>query len=1792
MQLNSEALPLHDNTPVFGNNLCIFHLKMSSQKQHQQKLAHPSKNQIQNKQDKVCSTFPKCFEQNLQCLQTVMQITQATSQINRLNQPRKLCLAIYGGWSGDAASGNGLSGRLLSCCLLHPSALCAPKVRRSLTFLLVSWIIIWREIVLQAFSDYHMCGHEIASLHAQSSCLPQVSAVVGMTTVPAQFTVIGYPDLDMYNTCLHANTCPNCSVENLQYTKIQHPAKIFCNSSFTMVAASKLPAYRPAGQQSGQRRPNESFEQQIQRITKAKMASRMTDRGQDVERAAPKTPPKSAGSIAPTTPPKAAGAKLIPTPPPGPPSGYVPAPKAKVLLRPAVPRPPPAKRIAAPYPPPVAPKDATPRGGYGGTIPKAHVRPKPPTPPARPSRAPHVVDAIAAFPEAAAAGSTSSGSAELPKAAAGEPPRQFKLQELLIISRGTRPECVQLTRRPPELQDPAWDVILKSLHQLDNPQRDKTLQAHIGINRRMILQLVQYAPMRTAVLKAASQALKSERAIVIFECSQGRHRSVGAAGILYQVLQPLIPKMKLIHASNKNWKGTCGGECPECRSGPPPAFHDEIEVLRNELLAQTLSDYMEPPALAIAVSTLTKSHGNCPACQVGDSGCQAFQHLLDGLQVCFPCCNKNTPFHDSKIPKYFTFKVSNKKQFQQKTAQASKNHFQSTQDAFGMKVLEHFFQILQCLYILAQNVVEFLHHESPYQPRNKFLDAADRPLLWKMKMCLAICGGWLFGMLEGCHDLNNSIFGGMESSHLLDVHLFQQITPMPQTCPQPVFENFLMFQNIQEGVFSCSIESLQSTNASQNQSHIVEEPCSSPSLSPSWIGAQPDPESDCELGMDNQPENDPLAEHRSCAPTEIDDQSSHSSATLPFYVPSPSSGSKKRKIGESIVYAQQQLTADQQKEQKEIDAELLYENWSSSCCNSHTQSRAVSIQQFLEHHGPYPGWEYDEYPQSLNQSPTQSICSDNTGSSRRSSPSELDSRSGVFNFVRNDTLSQENFWDNWILDSDGNFRPRPIGSPDAFSTCASYQTDPFDQVPTQDMMNIFEGASHQLDPGPDTPSSHASLQPILQDLYRAAGFDDADAHVINPTQHNDQQNQQQSVSGGANDGFQPAKADVSKLAQKLKCVDHQFAPKQIRMLLISDPKFLKKIERTSDAKQLLSCVQAAATRMGLQTTEAPKQKEFSAASSGFSIANAPLSFSNHGNKGKGKDSMNQHDKGKGKGKQPDVSKPSPDRNERIDSTPPKKGKSKGKGQDAKNNTLTIAKSKGKGQGQTTTYKLEPEGWNVLPLDTFVPSHGAIYVCEKIEQAKRIAEQGVGKNFPIGVLSPFPMDIGVKAPEVIFAEFTKSVGDKSHKISMQAYLHQITYADAVYRKAAPSVSIQRPAVAQTSVCYLTISDEGACAQTVLELQQKRLPAFKQWISTLLQHNRKLDILDVWNPQQISKNEQVTTYQVSARIASAQLESLLAMSGPGKLQINVPGPLRLNMQHIWLKKEGRPMTSDEVRAVLVDTRGKHLGAFSVRGTWAIRMLNEHHNELKVQLGRDEDPAFFISNLPPDMEADSVRELLSQLHWQASVKEGERRWKGAGYTWLVRSKTDPRVWEFPINYGYERRMVRIQAARKPKINPPTAVPDNTPLHFPSWNAQCRTGRHQPKPSDAKPAYVDMLNAARKRPKLQSHLDVKIPDEGESFKSDEEMEPNEMQQAENLRLQEHIQTMEQRNADQQSETAKLHEQMQAMTKQNAEQQQLIQTLTKQIAELTQQLQLLTAQSLSAGASTTQEQPTQQTQS
>ena len=233
------------------------------------------------------------------------------------------------------------------------------------------------------------------------------------------------------------------------------------------------------------------------------------------------------------------------------------------------------------------------------------------------------------------------------------------------------------------------------------------------------------------------------------------------------------------------------------------------------------------------------------------------------------------------------------------------------------------------------------------------------------------------------------------------------------------------------------------------------------------------------------------------------------------------------------------------------------------------------------------------------------------------------------------------------------------------------------------------------------------------------------------------------MQGGGKEEFQPTKTDVNKLVQKLKCIQHGYQPKQMRMLLVSDSKFMRKIETTTDAKQLQDCVRAAAQRMGL-VLPAPTQHDGKSQAQQPSNNSPSSSTANQHNlpaeslhppagqgKGKGKNYNSTQPKAKGRGKTAD------------------KGKGKGKGNYANQQAATSSnpQSDGKGKGKSKhstiprSFQLDPEGWNVLPLPEFSPTQGGVCVCEKAEQAKRIAELGVGKPFPIGILSPFSLDIG-------------------------------------------------------------------------------------------------------------------------------------------------------------------------------------------------------------------------------------------------------------------------------------------------------------------------------------------------------------------------------------------------------------------------------------------------------------------
>ena len=479
---------------------------------------------------------------------------------------------------------------------------------------------------------------------------------------------------------------------------------------------------------------------------------------------------------------------------------------------------------------------------------------------------------------------------------------------------------------------------------------------------------------------------------------------------------------------------------------------------------------------------------------------------------------------------------------------------------------------------------------------------------------------------------------------------------------------------------------------------------------------------------------------------------------------------------------------------------------------------------------------------------------------------------------QNHTQPEENdwadrhFWDEWEQDSDGHLHQRTLPShrdADLFSQQHSEQQSVWGLDPYE-----FLSSEHYTSAIMSEPSSH----PSLRDLQLLQWAVPESIHIPNNPLR----------GGGKESGkeeFQPTSKDVGRMVQKLKHVPHGLQNKQIRMLLTSNLTLMKKIERTADAQHLLSCITAAAQRVGMQMAQPtvdPTGKGKSSNGKGKVLSNEPSSSSDRQNVTVNLPMQNAKDKGKGKG---------------LPSNAKDRGKGQGqdKGRGKQHSLATIDHDKSKGKGKTK-YKLEsplrerpktsmtlvPEGWGVYPQQEFQPNYGAVYVLDKPELIKQYAEKASGKSFPIGILAPKPYPIGVSEPQMLYIKVEKQVGEQRQIVSIQAFLHHLTYTPVEYKACAPCVEIQKSESGKMQVLYVTFTDEEASTQTKLDLRQHKTYAAKQWLSgIILKRNPRadLEILDMWHLQSVDSKDADTTYQASIRVSNS-------MSGecwPYRLQV---------------------------------------------------------------------------------------------------------------------------------------------------------------------------------------------------------------------------------------------------------------------------------------------------------------------
>ena len=496
--------------------------------------------------------------------------------------------------------------------------------------------------------------------------------------------------------------------------------------------------------------------------------------------------------------------------------------------------------------------------------------------------------------------------------------------------------------------------------------------------------------------------------------------------------------------------------------------------------------------------------------------------------------------------------------------------------------------------------------------------------------------------------------------------------------------------------------------------------------------------------------------------------------------------------------------------------------------------------------------------------------------------------------------------------------------------------------------------------------------------------------------------------------FVPASVDISRIVQKLKGIPHGLQTKQIRAIVIADSKVLKRLQAATDVNQLKDIVLAAAARFNM----------FPALQAGSPapVSDAPAKVA-----------------GKGKGGPLQIA------NNSIPSMPAPAAKQPGKG-------------KGKGKGKSiplhSSLKLCAEGWNVGVFDSFQPEEGAVYVVESAEKIRELALQAHGKAFPIAALAPFPVTLNEQAPQALQVEFTQDAGGEPKKILMQAFLHQLTASPVTYDRQRAVLHFPKPDTENTQVLHVRFNDAGAPQLIIKDLQLLKLGAARQWLESLLPTELRNVFLDMWK---LEKDE--NGYKINIRVPHAKSDAFLKLSGPGHLQIHASAALRTRIAHVWLKTPSGPMTPDKVKETMTKYSNKHLGAFELRGCWALRALADDVAAMRSALGQDTKPSFFIKNVPSSWVESDMTELLVLLKWDARIQPNSRRWFKGCTQWIVRAESPPPSYAFPIYFGYERRMVYVSSTKR-NPNPSTNIQAQAKVEqFNTWKAQLQTKATQPK-------------------------------------------------------------------------------------------------------------------------------------
>eukprot|EP00971_Amphidinium_carterae_P132792 2629952-Amphidinium_carterae.1 len=350
---------------------------------------------------------------------------------------------------------------------------------------------------------------------------------------------------------------------------------------------------------------------------------------------------------------------------------------------------------------------------------------------------------------------------------------------------------------------------------------------------------------------------------------------------------------------------------------------------------------------------------------------------------------------------------------------------------------------------------------------------------------------------------------------------------------------------------------------------------------------------------------------------------------------------------------------------------------------------------------------------------------------------------------------------------------------------------------------------------------------------------------------------------------------------------------------------------------------------------------------------------------------------------------------------------------------------GKGSSKGLSEAKEPpkvrlcdDEWSVPVGEDFTTKRDGVFLTQSLAQAKRWSEAAHNVTATIGVVLPFPMQLGYKEPTAVQFHLQNPEGQKT---PAKGFLHHVT-AKGV-KCTSNSQVVELPSLRVRSMLVLI----DVCQERVPDSTWASLLGsfenMKSTVPTLLPAGARSGLIEVVKTAEWTAK----TTTLLVRMTEQAVQTSMKMLGEDGVTIRTPKELQSQFKIMWPDR-GEANTL-AVCAAWAKQYPDHAGVFIKSGRFALRIPHKQILEAKQACGQQAEERYVLRGLPLDADSSDVDNMLQAVGWAAQANPASRRVAQGSASFQVLAAHPPPKYGFYVKWGYLRCNVQVAPPRSMK-------------------------------------------------------------------------------------------------------------------------------------------------------------------